>query len=48
MTIQDIFTEAARQKMDEFDECGELEQNFGSFEELEHEVEAMTKEGWFS
>ena len=48
MTVQDIFTAAAREIMDDLDSCGELEQNFGSFEELEHEVEAMTEEGWFS
>lgn len=49
MTVQDVFTAAAREMMDEFDCGGQLEQqDFASEKELERElVAASTEIGWF-
>ena len=48
MTVQDVFTAAAREMMDGFDCGGELEQqDFASEKELERELVASTEIGWF-
>jgi hypothetical protein len=48
MTVQDVFTAAAREMMDELDCGGELEQqDFASEQELERELVATAEIGWY-